>query len=111
LEAVDTIFADHSQLLAQGAVLSEVRATAGVDLILTDAVVRARELIDLLAGGVADLARSSIGITHLGSGDLFVCASTIIVTDAVLKAPDDLLSCIAPVGIPTFIGIGILLPV
>lgn len=111
LEAVDSIFAADSQLLAQGAVFSEVKATAGVDLILTDAVIRARALIDLTAVGVADLTRSSIGITHLGAGDLKVAASTIIVTDAVLKAPDDLDLLGTVVGIPTDISTGFLPPV
>lgn len=111
VNAADAIFAAGSSLLAQGAVRSAVNISAGADLDLTDATIRARALIELSATGVADLTSSSIGITHLGGGDLLVTATTIEVTDAVLKAPDMLELLGTVTGIPADISSGFLLPV
>ena len=68
----------------------------------TDAVIRANKLIDIIATDQIDLTRASIGIVSGNKGDIKVrsVASTIDLTDAVLKRPDDLILDGIVVGTP-----------
>ena len=61
---------------------------ATLDVDLTDAIMRARALIDIMATDQANLTRASIGITHAGANNATVTATDIDQTDAILKDPD-----------------------
>ena len=100
LEAVDAIHAANVQLLACGNPKSIIRATAGGSADFTGATARAGTLIDLLAADLLDLEESSLGITGGTKGDILLEGTTIDVTNAVFKAPDDLIRTGTEIGVP-----------
>ncbi len=83
-----SVSAIATQLRACGNYYSEVKIAADVNVDLTDAIIRARALIDIMATDQANLTRASIGITHAGANNATVTATDIDQTDAVLKDPD-----------------------